>query len=152
MNKLNKIVFLVILPPGNIGKSVIEVQNKTFSETGLYSAVCLPSIIPISYLPPENCKDVFNSVISNFEHCWEITTADFINYKNSIFLELSRSKNGLETLSKIKEICPKEKETILPAFSGFFICSLKNQKNSVEPEDIIKLLRPPPELRFKSFE
>ncbi len=149
MKKFIETVLLIILPPGNIGKSIIEVQNKAFCKAGLFSAVSLPPFIPISYLPVENCKDVFNSVISDFEYSWEISTADFINYKDSIFLKVNHAKKGQEILSKITD--SQNKDTILPVYPGFFICSLKNQINTSNPEDSIQLINPPPELKFKSF-
>ena len=151
MNKFIEKVLLVILPPSNIGKSIIEIQNKVFSETGLYSAVCLPPIIPICYLIAGTSIETFNALISELKQCWEITGLDFVNYKNSIFLELSHLKNGVEVLSKIKAICIQEKEAILPTFPGFFICALQNQIDTANPDDVIKLISPPPKIKFKSF-
>ena len=149
MNKFIEKVLLVILPPSNIGKSIIEIQNKVFSETGLYSAVCLPPIIPICYLLAGMSIETFNTLISELKQCWEISTLDFINYKNSIFLKVNQANKGQEILSEITD--SQNKDTILPVYPGFFICSLKNQINTANPEDSIQLINPPPELKFKSF-
>lgn len=135
----------VILPPSNIAKNIISIKNNIFSETGLYSAVALPPFIPLGITSDR--KDIFNSL--NIKHSWEISTAGFINYENSIFLEVRHQDNNYKKITNTKE-----KESVIPLFPGFFICSLINQINqaqSMNYEDLIKKINKQEEIKFRSF-
>jgi hypothetical protein len=161
---------MVLSPPSNIDRLIGELQEQLFSELGLASALALPVMLPLLYLPVEQAEGFFKQALKETEHSlfgFRIASLDLTVVKEegegspvrtNLFFKTDVSSRGEGILSGMQAVgeravgsageavTPFHCNRPLPLFRyGFFL----GQAGTSVPDPLP--VNPPPAFRFSIF-
>ncbi len=139
-----------LTPPGSINREIGKIRDILYSRWGLASALALPVLIPLLFLPIDidipDKKKLKTLAVSGF-YC---VTRTFAPIGRHLFLGLDCMYRAKELAAFVETLIPRSpgKPDIwrpIPELSGFYLCELENLSGF---EEVIASLEPPPKLHF----
>jgi hypothetical protein len=139
--------------PSNIEKKVREAQSALYRQEGLTSALSLPVVIPLFFLPPaaipaevSTLRDTLRDAVG--KEAPYLTTKTVSEYGGFLFWELAPRR----VLQRLQQRCERVfapsavaaeqppqagRPELFPVARGFFLCSLQGRPgNSIQPLDL----------------
>jgi hypothetical protein len=150
--------FFAIIPPDNVEIDILILRRRIFSTFGLVSAMALPPLIPLLYLPESVSSDHARMFIYPGYGGFELITSGIAPVSGCFYLVVTAEKELDEFMQKLKTDVKREfmkefdscKETnmLIPAFQGFF---LAHTEYTIKPEKLITSIEPPDPIHFSVF-
>ena len=141
-----------LLPPSNIERMVVSLQNDIFSQYGLPSALALPAFVPLSFHSANVTALNFISLFESTIYAFPLISGTVHVRDDCLFLSLQTDEtgeSGLEKiLSRLANLSPFEAEPPIPVTRGIFLCHSRDRMQLAAIAREIPVL---PSFRFASF-
>jgi len=98
-----EVLTVCLLLPGNIERAMVDVQRGLFARTGLASAMALPPLVPLAFLPPENAGDRFHAALEGLNSRFTITGSGYVVKSGALFLDAVWDDAGLDVRRRLAE-------------------------------------------------
>jgi hypothetical protein len=137
---------VAIIAPGSVEAGVGKVQAAIFEEHGFLSAVALPPMIPVTFLPQDTAAaKLLNELERGVRAPWRMRTAGFTWEHGALYARVSSDGFWESLRMKAAELAPAETSPLFPVAEGFYAGCLE------AAPDQRPLIRPAvPELSFSS--
>ena len=147
-----ELVAAVLMPPSNVERQIVSMQEDIFTRYGLSSAIALPVIMPFRFLLPSVSPDGFRSELSDLTVPLTLSSANYEVVNNALYINIEVDHIGSEAWMKLNrrlESLPLFPGTPpIPEHRGFFLCRHENET----PLDTVATYLPTDlHFRFKTF-
>ncbi|MBA7681432.1 hypothetical protein ES703_89770 [subsurface metagenome] len=138
-----------LFPPGSVEKEIAQVQEKLFKSWGLVSALALPPLIPLFFLPPDLPIPDRVKLKAAADPAFYCSTQNLVTLEGHLFWEVLSSGRLKALKSSIKQLFPRfnqrEAPRLFPEFEGFFLSSPEIEQGFKE---VITCIGSLPVIRF----
>lgn len=110
---------VAIIAPGSVEAGIGKVQAAIFEEHGLISAVALPPVIPLMFLPPDSAAPsagLLHDLERGVHAPWRMKTAGTAWEQDALYLRVS--SDGM--WESLRERASAEPPALFPVAEGFY--------------------------------
>ena len=136
-----------LLPPSNIERIVSRLQETIYSSFGTISAMALPVMIPLGFIPTAVSPESFRQVLNDAREGFSIHSARYRKEDSSVYLSLiPEPEASFRRIVERLEL--NDSRSPFPPYFGFFLCDIAETE---EAETDLADFPEVPSFRFASF-